>query len=201
MADLQSPLYRLQDDTLARIFSHLSPVEVTALGAVSRRVRRVASFPEVLHYTSFHFTHHPQLFVKFLRTATASAIVDLDLNNCIQMDAVNTAECLRSCVNLTALRCINTKILPGALLALTANELSKLTCLEWSLYSEHRTHAQELLEQLKTGEVTFALERLQRMYIEVDSNKAIADLLVYVLQRCPYLESVQLYNDTRGQYQ
>ncbi|KAL1439583.1 hypothetical protein MTO96_010112 [Rhipicephalus appendiculatus] len=193
MADQQCSLYSLSDDTLARIFTLLSPVEVTALGAVSRRIRNVASFPEVLHYTSFHFTHHPQVFVKFLRTATPAAIVDLDINNCIQMDAVTTAECLRLCVNLTALRCINTKILPGTLLALTANELNKLTCLEWSLFSEQRTHAENLLEQLKIGEVTFALERLQHMHIEVDPNMAIADLLAYVLQRCPVIHSVHLH--------
>uniref|UniRef100_A0A6M2D440 Putative secreted protein ovary overexpressed n=1 Tax=Rhipicephalus microplus TaxID=6941 RepID=A0A6M2D440_RHIMP len=193
MADQECPLYSLPDDMLARIFALLSPEDVTALGTVSQRIRNVASFPEVLHYVSFHFTHRPQLLAEFLHTATPAAIVVLDLNNCIQIDAVTMSEGLRLCVNLTDLRCINTKILPGTLLALTANELSKLTRLEWALFSEQRTHAENLLEQLKNGEVTFALERLQHMHIEVDPNMAVADLLVYVLQRCPVIRSVHLH--------
>ncbi|KAH7982531.1 hypothetical protein HPB52_005474 [Rhipicephalus sanguineus] len=193
MADHECTFLALPDDILAHIFTFLSPMEVMALLAVSQRIRRVVCFPEVIRYTSFHFTHPPGLFASFLDAVRACAIVELDLNNCLQLGAATIERCLRFCVNLKTLRCINTKILPENLLALTANELKNLTCLEWSLLSKQFRHAATILQQLRQRKLTFGLQRLKHMYVEVYTDRAIGHLLVYVLQHCPEITSVHVH--------
>ncbi|KAH7982532.1 hypothetical protein HPB52_005475 [Rhipicephalus sanguineus] len=193
MADQECTFLALPDDILAHIFTFLSPMEVMALSAVSQRIRRVVCFPEVLRYTSFHFTHPPGLFASFVDAVRACAIVELDLNNCVQLDAAIVEHCLRFCVNLKTLRCINTKILPEILLALTANELNNLTCLEWSLLSKGFSHTEAVLQQLKQRKLTMGLQHLTRMYVDVHADIIMGHLLVYVLQHCPEITSVHVH--------
>lgn len=193
MADQKCTLLALPDQVLARIFTLLSPADLIVLEAVSGHLQRVARTPDVLHFTSFHFTHPPELFANFVDAVRAWAIVELDINNCVQLGAVIIGDGLRVCINLTTLRCINTKVLPSTLLGLAANELSKLTCLEWSLFRGLRTHTMLLLKHLERNEVTLGLQSLQRMYVEVAPKKPITDFLVYVLRRCPSIVSVHLH--------
>ncbi|XP_065289210.1 uncharacterized protein [Dermacentor albipictus] len=195
--DQKCTLLGLPDQVLAGVFTYLSPADLIVLEAVCRRLQRVARTPDVLHFTSFHFTHPPELFAEFVDAVRAWAIVELDINNCVQLDAVVIGDGLRLCVNLTTLRCINAKVLPSTLLALAANELSKLTCLEWSLYRDRRAHTKLLLNHLKRNEVTLGLQSLQRMYVEVAPKKALTDFLVYVLKRCPSIVSVHLHEQNR----
>ncbi|KAL1432330.1 hypothetical protein MTO96_013647 [Rhipicephalus appendiculatus] len=95
MAHQECTLLALPDDILAHVFTLLTPMELMSLLAVSERIRRVVCFPEVLRYTSFHFTHPPGLFASFVDAVRACAIVELDLNNCLQLGSATIEHCLR----------------------------------------------------------------------------------------------------------
>ncbi|KAK8769898.1 hypothetical protein V5799_013637 [Amblyomma americanum] len=167
---------------------------------VSRRVRRVARSRWLMRFTRVHFTHPPDVVAAFLHGARASAISELDLNNCVQLSCAAIKACIGACVNLTSLKCVNTRLYPSALLDVTRTQVRHLTRLDWSLPNAPRCrrHARELLQRLRSDGGDLGLGFLQYMYVEAVAVAANTNLLRYVLKKCPSLASVHFHERDGG---
>uniref|UniRef100_A0A023G905 Putative secreted protein n=1 Tax=Amblyomma triste TaxID=251400 RepID=A0A023G905_AMBTT len=185
---------------LAHIFGFLDTADLMVVEYVARRVRRVARSRCVMRFTRVHFTQPPDVVTAFINGARACAISELNLNNCVQLTSSAVKTCLISCINLTTLRCVNTRLLPSALLDVTATRVRNLTRLDWSLPdAPHcRRHARELLQRLRSDGTDLGLGFLQYMYVEVVAVAANSNLLRYVLKKCPSLVSVHFHERGAG---
>ncbi|KAK8762197.1 hypothetical protein V5799_026535 [Amblyomma americanum] len=177
----------LPNEMIVRILRFLGPVDLMAVERTSRVFSSLVNISYVLQTTKFLPSCSAGFLRYYLNEGRATAISELDLNDFLAADSRTVEGCVHSCVNLKTLRCVNTRLLPTALIRLLQDRLRCLQFLEWSVLesSHHRKDMRKFLLRQPTGNDAAPVipNTLRGMYIEMAMSGCSVIFLCSLLER------------------
>lgn len=189
-------LLSLPKELIVHILRYLDFQDLMVVEKTSPELWALARDPYVVHSVRFLPRHSPRLFASFLDEQRAAAISVLDLSNYSRPSSEILETCVQDCVNLTVLRCVNTQLVPTALLRLLRNRLRCLQLLEWSLLGspQHDQDVRGFLGQMAhAGAAALIPESLRHMYVEAVSTTGNLSLLSFILRSCTALRTLHFH--------
>ncbi|KAK8765798.1 hypothetical protein V5799_031593, partial [Amblyomma americanum] len=189
-------LLSLPREMIIHILGFLGPVDLMAIERTSRELSRLARVPNVLRTTKFLPNYSADSLQVYLEESRAVQISELDLNGFLAANTITLERCVQSCVNLTTLRCANTRLLPTAMIRLLRDRLRYLQFLEWSILgnAEYQKDVDSFCwEPPNDGRPPVIPETLRGMYVEVSSSRRNNLFLCSFLKRCSGLRNLHFH--------
>lgn len=190
------PFLSLPQEIIARILRFLGPEDLMAVERTTRELSRLARVSYVLQTTKFLPVYSPGTLRNYLDEGRAMAITELVLNDYLSAGSTTIEASVYGCVNLKTLRCINTRLLPTAVLRLLEDRLRGLKFLEWSILasSHHTSDVESFVWQPSDNDAPPMIpETLHGMYVEVIPTSGNVLFLCNILKRSSTLRDFHLH--------
>lgn len=194
--DEECHLLSLPKELILHILHFLDFKDLMTVGKTSQELSVLTRDLYVVQSVRFLPRHSLQIFVSFMDEQRAAVISVLDLSNYSRPSSQTVEACVQACVNLTALRCSNTQLLPTALIRLLSNRLRSLQLLEWSLLGspQHDQDVRGFLDQSAQARAAASIpESLRDMYVEAVSEPSNISMLSYILRQCTALRTLHVH--------